>query len=211
MPAPPSLVSVNVGRPRTIGTGRRTITTSIWKDPVEGPVRAAGINLEGDEQADRQVHGGPDKAVYAYAVEDVAWWEGQLGRPLGPGIFGQNLDVSGLDVSGALVGDRWRIGSVLLEVRQPRLPCFKLALRMDDPRFVKRFGAAGRPGAYFSILEDGTLQAGDPVEVVDRPAHEITMRVFAEAYLRDHDRLPELLSVPALPDQWRSWIEERVA
>jgi len=125
--------TVNIGRVRTIRVGERVITTGIWKEPASGPIEVSGVNLHGDEQADRTVHGGPDKAVYAYALEDTAWWEAELGRPHGPGAFGENLSLREVDVSNARIGERWAVGSTLLEVRQPRLPCFKLALRHDDP------------------------------------------------------------------------------
>src|SRR5439155_8921552 len=142
------LLSVNVGRPRTVPRASGTARTAIWKDPVDGRVAVRGVNVDGDDQADRRVHGGPDKAVYAYAAEDTAWWEDALGEALGPGAFGENLTVAGLDVTGALIGERWAIGTTLLEVCQPRFPCFKLGLRFGDPRMVKGFAEAGRPGAY---------------------------------------------------------------
>jgi MOSC domain-containing protein YiiM len=209
----PALVSVNVGAPREVPslTGKRVVRTAIWKQPVDGRVAVRGVNVEGDDQADRKVHGGPDKAVYAYALEDTRWWEGELGREVGPGGFGENLTISGLEVSGALVGERWRIGSVLLEVVQPRLPCFKLNLRMGDNRFGKRFVAAGRPGAYLRIVEEGELGAGDAVEVVRRPEHDVTMRLMMHAGLVDQDRLPELLAAPDLIADWREWAEKRAA
>jgi MOSC domain-containing protein YiiM len=162
-----TVVSVNVGRPQQLSVRRgRPLMSAIGKAPVEGRVRVAGINVEGDDQADRRVHGGPDKAVYAYASEDAAFWAAELGRPLGPGAFGENLTTEGLEVSGAVVGERWRIGDVELEVCQPRLPCNKLALRMDEPLMVKRFAQASRPGAYLRIVREGTLGAGDEVEVL---------------------------------------------
>ena len=142
--------------------------SAIGKAPVEGRVRVAGVNVEGDDQADRRVHGGPDKAVYAYAAEDAAFWAGELGRELAPGAFGENLTTEGLDVSGAVVGERWRIGTVELEVCQPRLPCAKLALRMGEPTMVKRFAQASRPGAYLRIVAEGELGAGDAIEVARR-------------------------------------------
>src|SRR5436190_15151557 len=116
LPQPARLLSVNVGRPRAVGTGRRTVSTAIWKHPVEGRVALRGVNLDGDDQADRTVHGGPDKAVYAYAAEDTEWWEAMLAAPLGPGAFGENLTVRGLPVSHAVIGERWAVGSALLEV-----------------------------------------------------------------------------------------------
>src|SRR3954462_7434904 len=143
------LASVNVGTPVRLRTPKgREVRTAIWKQPVDRRVAVAGVNVEGDQQADLRVHGGPDKAVYSYASEDTAFWEQELGRELGPGAFGENLTTEGLDVSGAVVGERWRIGNVELEVCQPRLPCSKLAIRLGEPLMVRRFGEARRPGAY---------------------------------------------------------------
>src|SRR3954467_5252300 len=143
-----SLLSVNVGRPQPVGERRgRPVQSAIGKAPVDNRVRVEGVNLAGDDQADRRVHGGPDKAVYAYASEDTAGWEARLGRAPGPGAFGGHLTTAGLDPTAAVVGERWAVGSTLLEVRQPRLPCFKLALKMGDPLFVRRFADAMRLGA----------------------------------------------------------------
>ena len=141
-----------------MGAGRHQVSTAIWKAPVEGRIAVRGVNLDGDDQADRSVHGGPDKAVYAYSIEDTRAWEAELGRELEPAAFGENLTTEGLDVSGAVLGERWRIGTTLLEVAQPRLPCFKLALRMNEPSFVKRFAQASRPGAYLRIIEEGAAR-----------------------------------------------------
>ena len=199
MPSP-SLLSVNVGRPRLVDTGRRAVPTAIWKHPVDGRVAVRGVNVDGDDQADRSVHGGPDKAVYAYGMADTRAWEADLGRDLGPGAFGENLTIDGLDVSGAVIGERWRIGTTLLEVVQPRLPCFKLGLKMGDPAFVKRFGRASRPGAYLRIVEEGELRAGDPVEVdlESRPEHGVTMRMVSDAILLDPALIPDVLRAPQL-------------
>jgi MOSC domain-containing protein YiiM len=163
------VASVNVGLPREIRVGERTVRTSIWKDPVAGSVAIRGVNLEGDDQSDRRVHGGERKAVYAYAREDLDWWGDRLGRALGSGTFGENLTTEGLDVTGARVGERWRVGTALLEVTQPRLPCFKLEGRMDRPGFIAEFIDGGRPGAYLRIVEEGEVAAGDAVRVVSRP------------------------------------------
>lgn len=211
MDAPARVLSVNVGRPRTVNLPRRAVTTAIWKTPVEGPVAARGVNLAGDHQADAETHGGHDKAVYAYARADVDWWEEQLGRTLEPGCFGQNLDVEGLDVTGARVGERWAVGGAVLEVAGPRLPCFKLGLRMEDERFPRRFGAAGRPGAYLRIVSPGELCAGDPIEVLDRPAHDVTVGLVSHAALHDHGLAGRLLAAPALPHSWREWAQDRAA
>jgi MOSC domain-containing protein YiiM len=144
------LLSVNVGTPREIEWLGRVDKTSIWKSPVDGRVAVRGVNVWGDEQAALEFHGGPDKAVYAYAREDTLWWQRELGRELEHGVFGENLTVSGVDVTGAVVGEQWEIGSVVLEVAQPRIPCWKLGARMDDPAFPVHFAAAGRPGATYA-------------------------------------------------------------
>jgi MOSC domain-containing protein YiiM len=205
----PVLEAVNVGTPRPIERAKGTVETSaIWKAPVTGRVAVRGVNIDGDDQADRTVHGGPDRAVYAYAAEDTEWWNKELGRELGPGAFGENLTLRGVDVTGARVGERWKIGTVVLEVTSPRVPCWKLATKMEDPRFIRRFAEAGRPGAYLRIIEEGELAAGDEVEIVEQPEHDISVGLFAEAYERDRTLLPRLLEADALPDAWRDWIEE---
>lgn len=169
------VVSVNVGTPREVSWQGRVVTSAIWKEPVVGAVHLAGINLEGDDQADRRVHGGPDKAVYAYAVEDYAWWADELGIQLHPGTFGENLTTVGLDLSGAAVGDRWRIGAVVLEVAQPREPCFKLGMRMNHESFPGHFERARRPGAYLRIITEGDVAAGDAITVTPTHAPRVTL------------------------------------
>lgn len=201
--------SVNVGAVRTVEWRGDRVTTGIWKAPVSGRVAVQGVNVVGDDQADRTVHGGIDKAVYAYAREDYDWWTQQLGYALGPGTFGENLTVRGMAITDALIGERWRVGSVLLEVSQPRLPCYKLGIRMNDARFPHRFASAGRPGAYLRILEQGELAAGDSVEVVHRPAHNLTVGDVARIFLRDHRRADRLLEAPELPASWHDWARSR--
>jgi MOSC domain-containing protein YiiM len=190
--------SVNVGQPRTVDWHGRAVTTAIWKAPADGPIRLEGVNLDGDDQADRRVHGGPDKAVYAYSVEDYAWWAASEG-PLGPGTFGENLTTAGIDLSDARIGDRWLVGTAVLEVSQPRQPCYKLGMRMGDDRFPGRFEAAGRPGTYLRIVRPGTISAGDAivVEPAARPAVRIGDLAAAEpseSLLRqaaDDERVPQ--------------------
>jgi len=198
--------TVNVGVPRPVEVDGQTVWTAIWKDPVEGRVPLRGVNLRGDDQADRSVHGGPDKAVYAYGAEDTEWWEAELGRPLGPGAFGENLTVRGLAVSEAVIGERWVVGSTLLEVAQPRLPCFKLGLRMGDPRFLKRFAVAGRPGAYLRVIREGDIGAGDPIDVVSRPDHGVTSALVSRAILREPALLAAASQAPELPAELREWM-----
>lgn len=207
----PCLVSVHVGRSRTVQGGRASVTTAIWKDPVAGRVAVRGVNLAGDEQADLAVHGGPDKAVYAYALEEALAWETELGRDLGEAAFGQNLTTRGVDVSGAVIGERWRVGARLLEVAQPRQPCSKLALRIGEAGFVKRFAQASRPGAYLRIIDEGDLGAGDLIEVVDRPDHGITSRMVFDAILRDSTLIPRVVKAHQLPSELRVWMAQRIA
>ncbi len=208
----PRVLSVNVGRPAQLSVrSGRPVMSAIGKAPVSGRVRVAGVNLAGDDQADRRVHGGPDKAVYAYAAEDSAWWSGELGREVPPGAFGENLTVEGVDVSGAIIGERWRIGTVELEVAQPRLPCFKLGLRFGDPKMLKRFAQAGRPGAYLRIVAEGELAAGDEIEVSDRPEHGVTIAQVSRAIMLDETLLRAAAAAPELPDSLSRWMLERAA
>jgi MOSC domain-containing protein YiiM len=208
----PSLLSVNTGRPQQISVRRgRPLMSAIGKAPVEGRVRVDGVNVAGDDQADRRVHGGPDKAVYAYASEDTAWWEAELGRTLAPGMFGENLTTEGVDVSGAVIGERWQVGTVELEVCQPRLPCAKLGLRFGDPMMVRRFGEARRPGAYLRIVREGEIAAGDTIEVVHRPVHGVTVRDVSAAILLDESLLARAAAAPELPASLAGWMRERAA
>jgi MOSC domain-containing protein YiiM len=203
--------SLNVGTPRLVPANGHNVLTAIWKHPTQGPVALRGVNLRGDDQADRSVHGGPDKAVYAYARADIDWWEAELGRSLGEAPFGENLTVSGLPVSEAVIGEQWALGSALLQVAQPRLPCFKLGLRMGDPRFLKHFAAAGRPGAYLRVLREGEIAAGDPIEVLSRPAHGVTCALVARALLGDRHLVTTALTALELPADLRAWMQERTA
>jgi MOSC domain-containing protein YiiM len=205
-----SVLSVNVAQMRRIERHGELVRTGIWKHPVSGPVAVRGVNIEGDDQGDRSVHGGPDKAVYAYAREDIDWWERELGRELPDGTFGENLTLRGVEPAKALVGERWRIGSVLLEVSEPRFPCWKLGVRFGDPLMLKRFALARRTGTYLRIVEEGKLEAGDRVEPVSRPAHDLTIADFVHAYLEDRSQLPRLL-IPEVSESWRDWVIETAA
>jgi len=201
----PTVVAVNVGMPRVVEWYGRLVHTAIWKEPVPGPILASGVNLAGDDQADRRVHGGHDKAIYAYATEDYEWWSDELGHEIGAGTFGDNLTTRGLDVSGANIGDRWVVGGpsggAVLEVSQPREPCFKLGIRMGDAGLVDHFGDARRPGAYLRIVEPGPLAAGDEIVVTraEEPAIAIADLVG--------DLTPELLARVSAderaPEPWR--------
>ncbi len=199
------ILSVNVGSPRELEFQGKLVTSSIWKAPVDGPVGVRGVNLEGDDQADREVHGGPDKAVYSYAVEDIRWWEGELGRTLELSAFGENLTTSGIEVSDALIGERWEVGTTLLEVSEPRAPCWKLGMKMEDPAFPRKFTKGGRPGAYLRIVREGILAAGDAIRVVDRPSHDVSVGDVFRIYTRERQNARLLLDVPALSEDWKKW------
>jgi MOSC domain-containing protein YiiM len=206
------LLSVNVGRPQQVSVRRgRPVMSAIGKAPVTGRVRVAGVNVDGDDQADRRVHGGPDKAVYAYAREDELWWAARLAREVPPGMFGENLTVEGVDVSGAVIGERWRIGTVELQVCQPRLPCFKLGLRFGDLQMVKLFAQAGRPGAYLRIVAAGELGAGDRVDITQRPSHGVTIAQVSRAIMLDESELAAAAAAPELPAELSRWMLERAA
>lgn len=204
-----SLLSVNVAHTRVVEHHGREVTTGIFKKPVIGRRRVEGANVAGDDQADRRVHGGQYKAVYAYATEDYAWWSGELGRVLSPGTFGENLTTANVDIGAAHVGDRWHIGSVVLEVGEPRVPCFKLGIAMYDQGFPERFAVARRPGTYLRILEEGELGAGDAIDI--EPAHgpSITIREFADAF-HDGVGIDRLASLRLVSPAWRGWAERQL-
>jgi len=201
------LRSVNVGTPREAawaGIGR----TSIDKTPVAGPVEVHRLGVVGDEVSDTRHHGGPDQAVYAYAREELDWWAEQLGDDLRDGEFGENLTTEGLTVDDAEVGERWRIGTVLLETALVRTPCndFKEWIGRgghDNSAWVRRFAERGRPGAYLRVLQPGVLAAGDAIEVVHRPGHGVTMSLMFRALLREPALLPRLLEVQGLAEKAR--------
>lgn len=191
------VLAVNVGRPREVEIAGREVRTAIDKTPIDARVRLDHHHVAGDHQADHEHHGGPWQAVYAYASEDTAWWAAELGRDdLGPGTWGENLTLAGVDPNGAVVGSLWEVGDARLRVTAPRIPCFKLAHRMGDPRFGPRFAAAQRPGTYLAIDRPGLVGPGDVVRVVEVPDHGVTIRDVAAA----HHRL-------GTPDEVRSLAE----
>jgi MOSC domain-containing protein YiiM len=199
------VLSVNVGGPRKFEYHGQPAQSAIWKSPAGGRVAARGINLEGDDQADRKAHGGFDKAVYAYAVENQRFWAQEIGRPLSPGEFGENLTTEGIDVDDALVGERWRIGSALFEVSEPRIPCWRLGVRMEDETFPRRFSKALRPGTYLRIVGEGDVGEGDQIRVEQKPDHGLTVRDVFRVYTQDRAQAPRLLAVPQLSDAWKRW------
>lgn len=201
------VLSVNVGGVREFEYNGRPARSAIWKAPVSGRIAVRGINVEGDIQADREAHGGPDKAVYAYAVEDLRWWEHEIGRSLEYGVFGENLTTEGIDVNEALVGERWEIGTVVLEVSEPRVPCWRLGVRMNDKLFPRHFTEALRPGTYLRIIVEGDVASDDKIRVVERPDHNLTIRDIFRIYTHDHDEIERLLSVPQVSEGWRRWAQ----
>ena len=204
------ILSVNISGAMTVDYRGESVTTGIYKNPVAGRVAVSGVNIAGDEQADRSVHGGPDRALYAYAVEDYAWWSAERGEEISPGTFGENVTTRGLDVSGALIGERWRVGNCELRVTSPRVPCYKLAMKMNDPAFIRTFARALRPGAYLAIVEEGDVAAGDRAEIVSRPTHGLTVAGMANIYLFERSRVAELLDAPELTESWRTWAHDQM-
>ena len=202
------MLSVNVSAARTVEIDGKPVSTGIFKTPVAGRVALRGVNLAGDEQADRTVHGGPDRAVYAYADEDYAWWSKHIGRELAAGSFGENLTLHGIDVSGARIGERWEVGTTVVQVASPRVPCFKLAKAMNDPTFVKAFADALRPGAYLRVIAEGDIGAGDRVAVQSRPEHDLTIAEMARLYFFDRPHVAKMLVASDLPESWRAWAHE---
>jgi len=207
------ILSICVGGPRQLEWRGRTIETSIFKTPVAGRVHVGRLNIEGDKQSDLSVHGGIDKAIYGYPSEHYAFWRAELpGTELPWGAFGENLTTEDVDVNGAIIGERWRVGpSVVLQPMFGRIPRMTFQRTMGEPRWVKTFARAVRPGAYLRVLEPGEVWAGDPVTVEDRPAHGVTIAQAFRAYMTEPALLPELIETHGLPDGLREILTNRLA
>jgi MOSC domain-containing protein YiiM len=191
---------------------RKPSRTGIDKKPVDGRVAVHQLGLEGDVQVNRRHHGGEGQAVYAYAQEDADFWAAELGRDLPPGRFGENLRTSGLDLTGALLGERWRIGTALFEVTAWRTPCANFARFWDVPDLVKRFAAHGATGAYLRVLETGEIGTGDAVDIVSRPDHGITVGTAFRIVMTEKARLPELApAVQYLPVKDQPKLSAKIA
>lgn len=206
-----TLESVNVGTARPVGT--RGGLTGIDKRPVPGPVtlavpRTGASGVAGDVICHTRVHGGPDAAVYAYAREDLDAWETDLG-PLASGVFGENITTRGLDVTGALVGERWRIGEVVLQVTTPRIPCAVFAAWLDRTGWIRTFTDRALPGAYLRVVRPGAIRAGDAVVVEHRPDHDVSVGVVFRALANEPELLPRLLDAPELPTATRAKVLSR--
>lgn len=205
----PAVVTVNVAAPRT-NPAKKSVTTGIVKEPsvdavlvrAPGPSRTGlGSGLENDTIGNRRLHGGDDQAVYAYAREDLDGWEARLGRTLANGTFGENFTTSGIDVTHAIVGERWHVGSdgLVLEVTSPRTPCRTFEAWLELPGWIGTFTAAAIPGAYLRVLSPGTVRAGDEIVVTDRPENGVTVQTVFRAILTEPELLDQLRDVEALP------------
>ena len=212
-----NIVSLNVGLPRDVLWHGRTVTTGIFKEPVEGRIKLRKLNLDGDRQADLTAHGGAQKAVYCYPIAHYDYWEKELpGRQLPIAIFGENFTTEGLLESEVHLGDRFSVGSAELVVTQPRLPCYKLGIRFQSDDMVKRFLASGRGGFYFAVTREGEVGAGDEIKRVARdpnavPVSEITRLYIAKRFNgEDIASLRRALQVDALPEIWKGYFSERL-
>ncbi len=208
------VISVNVGLPRTVQWKGKAVSTGIFKAPVSGRIRLRTLNLDGDRQADLSVHGGRDKAIYAYPAEHYAYWHRELPDMTLPwGMFGENLTTEGLYEDALKIGDRFLIGSTEVMVTQPRLPCFKLGLKFGRDDIVKRLLASGRTGFYFKVIAEGELAAGDPIIVAQRAVDSVPVSEVTRLYARDKDDLDGLrriVGVAVLPADWRDYFNEQI-
>ena len=203
------LISINVSLPRDVIWNGRTVTTGIFKEPVEGRVRLRKLNLDGDRQADLSVHGGPGKAVYCYPAEHYAYWRDELKRTDLPwGMFGENFTVEGMLEYETNIGDRFRIGSALVMVTQPRMPCYKLGIKFGRDDMLKKFLSSLRCGFYFSVLEEGAVAAGDEIELLKRDPNNITVTDITKLYSiekTNNELKRRAIKVEGLPASWRSY------
>lgn len=208
------LTSVNVGLPRDVAVGGKTVRTSIWKNPVQGRVHVSSLNLAGDQQSDLSVHGGVDKAVYLYPAEHYSYWRTQLpGVDLPWGAFGENFSTEGILEDQIKVGDRIRIGSGEFTVTQPRMPCFKLGIRFDRRDMVKRFLESKRTGFYLAVLREGEVESGDTIEFTEKQASGVTITEIVNLYTTDahnQELLRRATELPALPQSWKDYFRKRL-
>jgi MOSC domain-containing protein YiiM len=209
-----NLISVNVGLPKEVPWKGLRVLTGIFKEPRAGRVPLRTLNLDGDAQADLSVHGGADKAVYAYPREHYAFWRQELpGMELPWGMFGENFTTEGLSEDTLFIGDRFRIGTAQLVVTEPRMPCYKLGLKFGRDDILKRFLASGRTGFYLAVEQEGEVGAGDRIEPLARDRHGVTVADITRAYAKDRNDVPLLrrvVEVEALPESWRGFFQHRL-
>jgi MOSC domain-containing protein YiiM len=196
------VISVNAGRGQDAAWAGRLRRTAIDKRPVAAPVEVGWLGLAGDEQSDTENHGGREQALYAYAREDLDWWVERLCRELANGVFGENITTGGVDVTGALIGEVWQLGTAVVQVTSPRIPCVVFAGWLDEDHWVKRFANAGRPGAYLRVLEEGAVAAGDGIEVISRPDEHVTIAESMTAFYGDAELMRRLLRVEGRGNKW---------
>ena len=208
------LISVNVGMPREINIGGKTVRTSIWKNPVQGRVHVSTLNLDGDQQSDLTVHGGVDKAVYLYPSEHYAYWRAELPEVQLPwGAFGENFSAEGILEDQIRIGDRLRVGSVDFLVTQPRMPCYKLGIRINRRDIVKRFLASKRTGFYLAVLREGEVGQGDEIDFIEKQESGVTISDIVSLYSTDsqnQELLRRATTVPALPQSWKDYFRKRL-
>ncbi|MGH9777036.1 MAG: MOSC domain-containing protein [Candidatus Acidiferrales bacterium] len=209
------LISVNVGLPREVSANGQRVLTGIFKQPVAGRIAVRRLNLDGDRQADLSVHGGPDKAVYAYPAEHYTFWRRELPEMELPfGMFGENLSVEGLREDEVNVGDRFAIGTAEFQATQPRLPCYKLGIKFGRADMVKRFLHSRCTGFYFRVVKEGEVEAGDAIALVHRDPGNVTVADITRLYAFDRNNaalLHRVLDLPALPEDWRAYFREKAA
>ena len=209
------LISVNIAQPVEVsGTRRGAVRTAIFKRPVAGPVMIRTLNVDGDAQADLVAHGGVDKAVYAYALDDYAYWAAELGREApGYGWFGENLTLDGVSSDTVLVGDVFSVGAAVLQVTQPRIPCFKLEHKMGIRNFPGRFRRSGRTGFYLRVLEEGSVQAGDQIRLTSRNRDSISIRDLSDSRhfrISSAEEIERIIAIDGLSARWRSFLRGRL-
>jgi len=214
MKADMKLISVNVGLPRVVMSNGDPVSTGIFKEPVAGRVMLRTLNLDGDRQADLSVHGGPSKAVYAYPSEHYDYWKRELpGMALSWGMFGENFTSAGLFESELNIGDKFRVGSAVVMVTEPRMPCYKLGIKFGRSDIVKRFLASERTGFYFAVLQEGEVGAGDPIELMEKSERSVRVNDITQLYTREKrnvELLRRAIEVEALPESWKSYFQHRL-
>ena len=208
------VVSIHVGLPRTITWKGRTLQTGIFKVPLNGRVQVRTLNLDGDRQADLSVHGGPDKAVYMYPSEHYDYWQGEFPDMKLPwGMFGENFTTEGLLEEAVNIGDQWRIGSALVMVTQPRVPCYKLAAKFGRQDIIKRFLASGRSGFYLRVMQEGEMGVGDAIELMNQDHHGVTVADVTKLYRDGGDEIglyQRAVQVEALSEGWRAHFQQQI-
>jgi MOSC domain-containing protein YiiM len=208
------IVSLNVGLPRKVIFNGQVVTTGIFKEPIEGHVMLKRLNLDGDKQADLTVHGGVDKAVYAYPVEHYDYWRRELPRMNLPwGMFGENFTTEGLLEDEVNIGDTLKIGSAKLMVTQPRMPCYKLGVRFGRMDIIRRFMASGRPGIYFKVSKEGEVKTGNKVKIIRRDKNNVTVRDIVSMYVGDHrdiEVMRRAVKIGALPEGWKYEFQQKI-